>query len=68
MTIRGYIQFICNLKLKLFYAIRLYSSKIWSPGGKAVIKDTWIAVDLILEKIDPGETSEELLKSLPFFK
>lgn len=35
-------------------------------GGKAVIKDTRIAVDLILEKIGAGETIEELLKAYPF--
>lgn len=30
-------------------------------GGKPVIKDTRIAVDLILEKIGKGETIEDLL-------
>jgi uncharacterized protein (DUF433 family) len=35
-------------------------------GGKAVIKGTRIAVDLILEKIGAGETIEELLKAYPF--
>ncbi len=37
-------------------------------GGKAVIKGTRIAVDLILEKIGAGETIEELLKAYPFLK
>ena len=37
-------------------------------GGKAVIKDTRIGVDLILEKIGAGETIEELLKAYPFLK
>lgn len=32
-------------------------------GGKAVIKDTRIGVDLILEKIGAGKTIEELLKA-----
>jgi uncharacterized protein (DUF433 family) len=35
-------------------------------GGKAVIKNTRIAVDLILEKIGSGETIEDLLKAYPF--
>ncbi|HEY5465148.1 MAG TPA: DUF433 domain-containing protein [Hanamia sp.] len=35
-------------------------------GGKAVIKDTRIAVDLILEKIGAGETIDDLLKAYPF--
>lgn len=39
---------------------------VW--GGKAVIKDTRIAVDLILEKIGAGETIKELLKAYPFLK
>ncbi|HEY8690277.1 MAG TPA: DUF433 domain-containing protein [Chitinophagaceae bacterium] len=37
-------------------------------GGKAVIKNTRIGVDLILEKIGAGETIEELLKAYPFLK
>ncbi len=35
-------------------------------GGKAVIKGTRVAVDLILEKIGAGESIEELLKAYPF--
>ena len=37
-------------------------------GGKAVVKDTRIGVDLILEKIGAGETFEQLLKAYPFLK
>ncbi len=37
-------------------------------GGKAVIKNTRIGVDLILEKIGAGETIEELLKAYPSLK
>ena len=35
-------------------------------GGKAVIKNTRIGVDLILEKIGAGETFEQLLQAYPF--
>lgn len=35
-------------------------------GGKAVIKGTRVAVDLILEKIGAGESIEELLEAYPF--
>jgi len=33
--------------------------------GKAVIKGTRIPVDLILEKLASGETTEQLLKAYP---
>jgi uncharacterized protein (DUF433 family) len=36
--------------------------------GKAVIKWTRIGVDIILEKIEAGETIEELLSAYPFIK
>ena len=35
-------------------------------GGKPVIKGTRLGVDLILEKIGAGESTEELLKAYPF--
>jgi uncharacterized protein (DUF433 family) len=34
--------------------------------GKAVVKGTRIAVDLVLEKMGAGETIEELLRAYPF--
>ena len=34
-------------------------------GGKPVIKDTRIGVDLVLEKIGAGETIENLLLAYP---
>ena len=43
-----------------------YEQKSGVLDGKAVIKGTRIAVDLILEKIGAGETIEELLKAYPF--
>ena len=37
-------------------------------GGKPVIKNTRIGVELILEKIGAGETIDDLLKAYPFLK
>ena len=60
------LTFFVTLILNYFHVMDYIEQKPGVLGGKAVIKDTRIGVDLILEKIAAGETIEQLLKAYPF--
>ena len=69
---QGYVAILKTDKfpltlIKFFFMITDYiEQKSGVPGGKPIIKDTRVGIDLLLEKIGVGESIEELLKAYPF--
>jgi uncharacterized protein (DUF433 family) len=59
-------MFVILSRKRTFMVNEFIEQKAGVLGGKAVIKGTRIAVDVILEKIGAGETIEALLIAYPF--